>query len=328
MIPIKNKMRIKLLGILLFIFCLSAIFLRWESDYADNYIDKADHKSANGDYNGALRDYYYAENLNKQKDILYHAKIRRGEIFMKFGKYSEADQELMEALKVEKTRYDAYEILGDLYYKKQDFDRAINFYNDAIQYSDGTETLLDVGVKRAKTFISKGEMKLAKHIMEELYSEMHGKNSSKELLFYLGILEFDESLSSNEYLDELGSSDEYKWKVEEIKSFIEKYDDKHSDGYSDIILASLYNSIQEPYLAINKAKEAIGLNSSYRDAWIVLGQAHFIQKDYISSLDDLTNALRLDGHNKETYFWLGSVFRKIGNEKLASEYFKKYEIFK
>lgn len=324
----KYKINVKLLLPVLFIFLLLAIFQRWETESANNYISSGNSKLASGDYNGALSSYYYADKLDDRKSISYLAKVRRGEVFLKFGKYSEAERELAEAVKEEKRRHKAYELLGDLYYKKREFNRAINYYNDAIQYNDGTDTVLNVGIKRAKSFICKGETELAENILKGLRSQMPEGGSDKELLYYLGLLEFDKSMSFNGYLDGLRSYDAYKWKVEGIEKFIEKYDGKHNSSYNNVLAASLYDFLQEPYLAIDHGKKAIAINDSYRDAWIVLGKSHYIIEDYASSADDFMKALGLDGHNGETYFWLASVSVKMGNKELASEYFEKYEIFK
>lgn len=330
MIPKKEskhdiKQRSLLIG--LFIFVLLAMFQRWAADSASYYVGKGDLKLASGDYNGALKDYYYADKLDDRKEASYFAKLKRGKIFFRFGKYDEAEKELADAVE-EKRGYEAHELLGDLNVKKRDFDKALSFYNNAIQYSDGSETVVGIGIKRAKIFMYKGETELAGYILKNLYSKMPEDREDKELLFYLGILEFDKNISSNSYLDKLRSYDEYKWKIKEIDDFIERYDGGHGSSFSHVMFASLYNSIQEPYLAIIRAKKAIDADNSYRDAWITLGKSHFIIEDYTSSLDNLAKALELDGHNGETFFWLGSVFSKIGNEKLADKYFSKYETFK
>lgn len=320
------KKRSLLLGV--FIFLFFAMFQRWISESADNYINKGNSKLASKDYNGALRDYYYAEKIDDSRRTSYLAKVRRGEIFLKFGEYDEAEKELTDAVKEEKRRYEAHELLGDLYEKKRDFNKALNFYNNAIQYNDRSETMLEIGIKRAKIFMYKGEIELAGYVLKNLYSEVFESKDNRELLFYIGILEFDKNISSNTYLDELRPYDDYRWKIEKMDNFVEEYYSGHSSSFNNIAVASFYNSIQEPYLAIIRAQKAVNADDTYRDAWIMLGKSHFIIEDYSASLNDLAKALKLDGHNGETFFWLGSVFSKIGNEKLAKEYFSKYEIFK
>ena len=322
----KIKKRSLLIG--LFVFLLLAMIQRWMTESANDYIDKGNSKLASGDYNGALRDYYYADTLDDSREASYLAKVRRGEIFLEFGKYDEAEKELAEAIKEERRRYEAHELLGDLYGKKRDFDKALNYYNNAIQYNNGSGAALSIGIKRARMFMRKGETDLASYVLKNLYSQAPKGNENKELLFYLGILEFDKNISSNAYLDKLRSDDGYKWKIEKMDSFIGTYDSSHGDVFNNIMVASFYNSIGEPYLAIIRAKKAINADSSYRDAWITLGKSHFITEDYSASLDDLAKALKLDGHNGETFFRIGSVFSKIGNEKLAKEYFSRYEIFR
>ncbi|MFA6096232.1 MAG: tetratricopeptide repeat protein [Candidatus Paceibacterota bacterium] len=325
---LKYKINKRLFLAALLVFLLLAVFQRWTEGFANGYINEGNSKLAGSDYNGALRDYYYADKLDDGREISYLSKIRRGEIFFKFGKLDEAEKEFTQAIIEEKRRYEAYGLLGSLYYKKKDLDRAISFYNNAIQYNDGPKTKLDLGIKRSKVFMAKGEMDIAGNILRSLYSEIPEGKGNEELLYNVGLLEFDRNISPNSYLDEIRSSDEYGWKVREIDNFIGKYNSKYNNGFSDIMAASLYNSLQEPYLAINRAQKAVTSDESYRDAWIMLGKSHFMTEDYASSLDDLARALKLDGHNGETFFWLGSVFRKIGNERMASEYFGKYEAFK
>lgn len=323
-----NKKKTKQLLILLSVFLLMIAFRWWEESSAFRYNEMAGGRLAGGDYNGALRDYYYADKLNDGKDISYLAKVERGKIFFKFGKYDEAEKELLDAADEDKRNYRAYEILGDLSGEKGEFDKAIGFFNNALQYNDGAETHLRIGIKRAKAFLSKGETGLAEKILKDLYDKMPGGKENDGLLFYIGIAGLEKRTLPDGYLKKLEVSREYKSKAEKVASFVEKYNMPDNGIFADAAAASLFNEIGEPYLAINRANKAIKNDENYRDAWITLGKSHFIVGDYSASLADFKKAIGLDPHNEEIHFWLGSIFEKTGNEFLASEHFGIYRDLK
>lgn len=324
----KSKLKIGRLMVLLFILFVLVLAEKWEAGRAQYYIDRGNSNFENGNYNEALRNFYFADKLDGDKSTSYLAKVKRGEIFLKFAKYDEAEKELQSALEKDINGYEANAALGDLNFEKKEFDSALGFYNDAFQYSKDNKARENLALKRAKVFIAKGDTELAREILLDFSAKNLEGGSGKDMVYYLGLLTFDKENAANDYLESLKLDDSYKSKIDRIFDFVSELDAKAGSEYSSTLKANLYNSINEPYFAIKNGEKALLANGNYRDAWIVMGKSNFLIENYSAALDNFSKALELDGHNPDTFFWLGSVFRKVGNDKLSEQYFQKFEILK
>lgn len=328
MIGEKDYKRKKTAILLLFIvFLLLAAFHRWQTYSAKEYLSAGDREYVKNNYSGALKNFNYAASLDGERNIVYLARLKKGEIFRKYGQFEKAKEELFGALEEKKDDYRAYDVLGDIYYAENKFSEAIGYYNQAVQFSHEKKAVSGINVKRAKSFMAKGELKLASDILSNLYIE-NDSGENDEQVYYLGLLDFNKNYSLNDYLKKLESRVDFSWKIEQIKNFIKEYDEKKSKDYIDVKAAHLYDLINEPWLAIKRMSEVTDRNNSYRDAWIVLGKSYFIAGEYADSSKSFNRALALDKHSGEIYFWLKSVYEKIGNQKKADEYIRKYENFK
>ena len=323
-----NKKRTKTLIAILIIFLFLTLFYKWQLATSKYYLDRGDNNYNTEDYKQALKDYKYAAAIDGNRNIVYTAKIKRAEIFFASGMFDEAKKELFEAIKENKIGSEAYELLGDINYTERKFNLAADYYDQALEFS-GSDIDKNIKIKKGKNFIAQNRMDLAEDIFSELYSENNGAKNS-EVLYYLALLDFNKNISFNDLLKEAGDSDSkiLKNRIRKIENFISEYDENKNSDYNNVKIADLYNKINEPYLAVNRISAVLENNQSYRDAWIISGEANFIIGDYEKALEDFQKALAFDGHNPEICFWLGSVYEKTGDVQKSKEFFEKYELLK
>ena len=286
--------QIKLILITITIFLLLLLFYKWQIKTSSYYLNQGNDIYSDENFNEALRNYKYAAAIDGNRNIIYEAKIKRAEIFYYHWQLDKAEKELLEAIKEKQNDSKAYELLGDVYLGKREFDQAINYYEKALELNNEKR----VQKKLAESFIAKQDLNSAYDLFLNLQSE--NDNCDNDILYYLGLLDFNKNISDNDYLKKLEDDENYKNKIREIKNVLEIYSNEKNSDYNNAVLADLYNKINEPYLAINKIASTIKNNPSYRDAWIVSGKSNFIIGDYKRSLKDFNKALILDNNNLDS----------------------------
>lgn len=316
-----SKGRRKITVIVFIIFLLLALFYKWQLMTSSGYLFLGDESYKSKDYDESLKNYKYAAAIDGNRRTTYLAKLKRSEIFYSHGLLNEAEKELKMAIKEIKNDFRAYEVMGDVYYAKRNISDSISYYEKALELKDKEE----INIKLAKSFMAEGNINKANDIFLKLYSE---NNYNNEILYYLGLLSFHKDGSYNDYFQEVenGNDANYKEKINKIKDHLDNYGNIKNKAYGNVLIADLYNTINEPYLAIGKSELAIDGNPDYRDAFLALGKSNFIIGDYKKSYESLSKALKLDSNNPEINFWLGSVYQKLGNDLKAEEFMDKYRV--
>ncbi len=316
-----NLSKEKKITITIFVmFLLLILFHRWQLLTSSGYLFLGDENYKRKNYNESLKNYKYAAAINGDRSTIYFAKLKRAKIFFLYGFLNEAEKELNEAIKEVKNDFMAYEIMGDVHYAKRNISDSISYYKKSIELKDKEE----INIKLAKSFMAEGKINKANDIFLKLYLK---SNNKSEVIYYLGLINFYENGLYNDYFQEIEKSNniDYKEKVNKIKKHSDNYSNIKNEIFNNILIADLYNRINEPYFAIIKSRLVTEKNPNYRDAWIVLGKANFIIGDYKKAYDHFNKAFELDSHNPEIYFWLGSVCQKLGNDFKAEELMNKYK---
>jgi tetratricopeptide (TPR) repeat protein len=305
------------------VFLLLFSFYKWQLITSSGYLFLGDESYESKDYNESLKNYKYAAVVGGDRNTIYLAKLKRSEIFYSHDRLDEAERELKEAIREIKNDFRAYEAMGDVYYAKRNISGSISYYKKAIELKNKEE----INIKLAKSFMAEGNVDKANDIFLKLYSE---DDHNSEIPYYLGLLSFYKDESYNNYFQEVekGNDANYKEKINKIKEHLDNYDNIKNEIYGNVLIADLYNTMNEPYLAIGKSELAINESPDYRDAFLVLGKSNFIIGDYKKSYESFSKALELDSHNPEISFWLGSVYQKLGNDLKAKEFMDKYRALK
>lgn len=303
------------------LFVLLLVFNKWQTATSYDYLEKGDRHYEDKDYTRALERYKYALEIDGSNDIIYQAKLRRAKIFLQNRLFDKARKELAEAIEKNKNGYEAYEIIGDIDYLQENYNQA------AVNYQKAGEPrkTKEIDLKLAKALIGEGNANEAAQTLNKLYSE--NKNDA-DVLFYLGLLEFNRDIKENIYfknLKEMNNAN-YNGKLELIQDFLNFYDANKNPDYNSILIADLYNRLQEAPLALWKLKNVLEKNPAYRDGWILYGKSNFLIEDYSEALAGFNKALELDSAKAEIYFWMGNTYAKLNNEPKSKEYFDKYEL--
>ncbi|MCK4525438.1 MAG: tetratricopeptide repeat protein [Candidatus Andersenbacteria bacterium] len=301
------------------VFLLLFSFYKWQLITSSGYLFLGDEGYKSKDYDESLKNYKYAAVIGGNRNTTYLAKLKRSEIFYSHGLLNEAEKELKMAIKEIKNDFRAYEVMGDVYYSKRNISGSISYYEKALELKDKEE----INIKLAKSFIAEGNIGKANDIFLKLYSENDHNN---EISYYLGLLDFYKNESYNDYFQEVekDNDEDYEEKISKIKKHLDNRGNIKNEIYGNVLIANLYNTINEPYLAIGKSELAIEENPDYRDAFLALGKSNFIIGDYKESYESFNKALELDSHNPEIIFWLGSVYQKLEDESKAEEFMDKY----
>lgn len=311
-----NKNKEKKTMIAVFVLFLSLIlFYKWQIVTSSGYLFLGNENYIDEDYNESLKDYKYAAVVAGDKGIKYSTKIKRAEIFYLYGKLDEAEKEAAEAVKEIENDFKAYEILGDIYYAKLNAAKAIEHYQKAIKLKNNNSEAIEL--KLAKSFIAEGEIDMA----GDVFSKLHLRDKdNNEVLYNLGIIHFYENGLYNDYFAAVAKNENvyYKDKIEKIKKFSDNYDKTGDGAYLNVLMADLFNKINEPHFAIARGKKAVEEKINYRDSFLVLGKSYFLIKDYKNSYENFAKALELDGHNAEIYFWLETVRWKTEDKHLKA----------
>ncbi|MCK4918873.1 MAG: hypothetical protein KAS01_00635 [Candidatus Pacebacteria bacterium] len=297
-------MKKKIILIIFFAFLFFTIFYKWQISTSNLYLLQGDKNYNTENYSEALKNYKYVTVIDGNRDVIYEAKIKRAKIFFEHGDLEKSKQELYKAIEEKRSNSIAYELMGDIYYAKRNINSAIIYYNKAGQIKNSKE----IEIKLGKSFIAINEKKKA----YDIFLQLSLNSTDSEVLYYLGFLDFYNNIEYNSFFQQIEKeSSNYEFELKTIKAFSENCCNTKNERYKNILVADLYNKINQPYLAISKIEENSESNFNYRDAWIILGKANYILGNYESSYNNFQKAFDADSHNSEISFWLKSSFEKM-----------------
>ncbi|MCK5490812.1 MAG: hypothetical protein KAI67_03140 [Candidatus Pacebacteria bacterium] len=302
-----SKERRKIILIIFFVFIFLIFIYKWQVSTSNSYLFLGNINNSKEDYDEALRNYKYTMVIKGSKDAVYEARIQRAKIFYDHGELENARQELLMAIDEKKSDSIVYEIMGDIYYTERNINNAIIYYNKSEQINSSK----DVKIKLGKSFIAINKNEKA----FDMFFHLSLDSDDSEILYYLGLLDFYNNFEYNSFFQQVEKKgSDYEFELKMIKEFLENYRDIKDERYKNILVADLYNKINQPYLAIGKINEIGGNDLSYRDAWLIMGKSNFILGNYEASFDNFQKASDIDSHNLEIAFWLKSSLGKIKNK--------------
>ena len=299
-----NEIKKKIILIIFFIFLFLTIFYKWQISTSNLYLLQGDKNYNTKNYNEALKNYKYTTAIDGNRNVIYDAKIKRAKIFFEHGDLEQSKQELYKAIKEKRSDSVAYEIMGNIYYAESNINNAIIYYTKAEQIKSSKETKIKLG----KSFIAINEKKKA----YDIFLQLSLTSTDSEVLYYLGLLDFYNNIEYNSFFQQIEKkNNNYEFELKTIKEFSKNCCNTKNERYKNILVADLYNKINQPYLAISKIKENSVNDFNYRDAWMILGKANYILGDYEVSYNNFQKAFDVDSHNSEISFWLKSSSEKI-----------------
>ena len=223
-----------------------------------------------GNYSGALK--LYLDMINTSYSYKLYYEI--GRCYYKLEDYTNAEKYFLHSVDLERVKNPSYTFLGNIYSKKQDVSRAIEYWITAYSYKPDDEF---VCLNLATSYFSK-DMKV------------------QAIFFYEKYLKYAKDKTSSYY--------------HEIKKSVEKFSELGSEFYHKALRA---NSIGDVSTAIQALEYAVKNAPRNFDINFLLGKLYYQEKKYMQSLVYLKQAHCIDKKSLDALERLSAVLLKVGD---------------
>jgi len=146
---------------------------------------------------------------------------------------------------------------------------------------------------------------------------MQNQDTDPVANYYLGLISsFEHDLNSvRAYFNritELGGEEKIVIKSKEILKAFDEYNlySGSTEDHLEVLLGRAYLNLGFTNLGIVKLKDAVKINPEYKDAYVLLGAAYMMLKDYGEAINYLTKALPTD--RSEPNYYLGLAYFNQG----------------
>jgi tetratricopeptide (TPR) repeat protein/DNA-binding CsgD family transcriptional regulator len=208
-----------------------------------------------GEHTKALENYLVAYALYAKLGYIKNmaiAKINIGQIYMELGNNPKALLHMMEALKLLKNVpnsngdiSEVYNVIGNIYKNQSEFDNAINYYNESLQYAIQAKDSLIIG----SLYINFGEIYLAQ------------KNIDKAIEYQLMALSIHDKIHSvrgkAQVYHRLGQAYHLKKDYDQAFLYFQKSIQWAEDIGANNLILKIHFDIGQAFLAIHDTKKAI-----------------------------------------------------------------------
>lgn len=224
----------------------------------------------NGNYSGALK--LYLDMVNTSYSHKLHYEI--GRCYYKLNDFDKAEIFFTNSISLESIKNPSYVFLGNIYFKKQDINKAIENWCIAYSYKPDDES---VCLNLATSYFSK-DMKF------------------QSVIFYEKYLKYAKDKTTNYYL--------------EIKKSIEDFKRIGNDFYQKALKAF---AVSDNQTAIQALEYAVKNYPTSFDINFLLGKIYYEEKQYMQSLIYLKQAYCLDTKSLDVLERLSSVMLTLGD---------------
>lgn len=233
---------------------------------------------------------------------------KAGLILMKQGKFEEAKDKFLQALRIDPFNADALNNLGILYFNLKDYDKSIKYFSEAIKRNS---SFADAYYNLGNTYYKLGE--LYRNIS---YFQNAIENYRKVV-----------SLNPNHKSAYYNMANAY-FMIEDYKTAIEYYKKADMTNIKTLknIALSYYNlAIMEDHKdsAVEYLKEAIKYDKTLKEAYYMLGKIVYEKGDYEQAKRYLKEAYNLYSDKAEIVYLLGLAYSYSGDKDTAIKYYKE-----
>ncbi len=277
------------------------------------------------------REKRYADLIEIGKSILainpedFSTLLDMGEAYMNLEKYDEAENYLVRAMNIKKTK-EAYDLMGELYMNKKDYHEAINNFSKSINIAEDPEIYYRI----AKAQYKLGEYDLALSAIRSALR--HDKKVKYYLLGAKLYQEIEDSANAIKFAKEALNLEDNK----EIRIFLGKIlldagenvevvnilkpPAKDGDVEALKLLATALEREGKKEEAIEIYKKIIGKKEDCVDAYIGMGRIYTSIDKYEEARNAYEKAYKLNPNDVNVCQSLAFIYEKIGNEKDALKY--------
>lgn len=248
----------------------SDYYIQDNSDIEDKKIEAAKSLYTAGNYAGALKLYLDLVNTSYSYKIYYEI----GRCYYKLNDMDNAELHFSRSIALENLRNPSYLFLGNIYYKRQNIEKAIENWITSFSFKPDDEA---VCLNLATSYFSKN-MKF------------------QSIFFYQKYLKYAKDKTSAYYLD--------------IKKSLEEFSKFGDEFYRKAMLAL---SMDDKETAIQTLEIALKNNPCNFDVNFQLGKLHFEKQDYKKAATYLKQAHCIDNKSLDTLELLSNVMINLND---------------
>lgn len=261
-------------------------------------------RAAKGDSKGAIRDYSEAIRVAPEDDM---PLVNRGVAYMEMGNPQAALEDFTKGLELNPNRWEAYANRAELYVRQQDHEAAIPDFAKAIELNPDLPNLYDA---LANAYAESGNYEQAISVCTEALEKRPEAAAIFShrgwLLFLMGeidkaAIDFQQALSLNPDFPQahndlgvlLASQKKYDEATEHYTRAIELNHPKLAWPYSN--RGEIRANTGDYRGALADCTEAIGIDSTYPNAFRIRAEVHKILGNHQEAIDDYQRYLDLGG---------------------------------
>ena len=248
----------------------SDYYIQDNSDIEEQKLEAAKGLYQSGNYSGALKLYLDVVNTSYSYKINYEV----GRCYYKLNDYDNAELYFSRSITLEVNKNPSYVFLGNIFYKKENIEKAIEYWSIAHSYKPDDES---VCLNLATSYFSK-EMKF------------------QAISFYEKYLKYAKDKTSNYY--------------QEIKKSISDFKEIGNTFYQKALKASALNELDTAIQALEYAVKNFPANF---DINMLLGKLYFQKNKYMEALMYFKQAYCIDSKSLDVLERLSATMLNLGD---------------
>ena len=185
---------------------------------------------------------------------------------------------------------------------------------------------IDSEISKAKSYVKKGNLDLAKKIYEKILTKFPQNMRAKSGL--INLEKNNSSISTNNQsiklkLDEIVNLYNKKNFIGALELGLELFTSEYKNYFLCNILGAIYSMLMEPEQAEYYYKKSIEINPGYDGAYSNLATCYRGKKNFELAIEFFNKALKINPNNSEVYNNLGLVYKDLENSDKAIECYRK-----
>lgn len=216
-------------------------------------------------------------------------------------------------------------VLGNTAFQNKDYKKAEEYFDLALTNFPNDERIF---VKFIRSLLGQRKFLEAKNRLD-----ISAQYISPAVELYRGLIAslFNEQKKSKEYFEKAKNGNDRR-SAEKALRVLQAYEEFifTTDGkieHLQALLAEAFDEIGEYQMAITLGLDALKSKEDYRDAWIIIGHAYFVEKKYSDAKAALIRAIELDTSIPIAHFYLGLVLGVLEDHRGAIAELEKVESF-
>ena len=250
----------------------------------------------------AQTDLLGSEENAEEGSLPYESRIKKGDAYFEGGFYEEAASEYAYAVQIEPNSVQGHLKLSRAYLGAHQYDKAELNAKTAYELEEPSASTVAL---YAQTLLSTGKANDAKNLLDTF------ENPTQEVLYVRGLTALAQGEEAKAYFEQ-AITQSGSISPAEIQNFLTAYEiagaaqgsDSH---YLNALLAKALLDNGELVLAEQLALQTLKVKSDYRDVWMILGYTQLELGKLPEAEDSFRAAKKIDSVKPEVHFLLGNT---------------------